>query len=485
MKRRFLHIILARRPSRLLPLVVAVLAVTATPVALAVTAAPAAADSLVFVSGGQVQVANADGSQARAVSPSGNWMWPSESDNGTIAALNSSGYTVSEFDQQGNSLLSSPIVTPASTFNAYADYYVDHVRISPDASRIAYNVMNCCGESGESTFMQPTTAGNSSWSDFFDDYINPVWVDAETANDPHVNSKDGLGLGSHGYNWSAEMAGGCCQYGIWNADNASDNGGFANDSAIPSSDWEFEVAYSRNLQHLALFLDDSPSYASGTAQHVEIVLETVDWANKVQTDDCTIPLQASSFGMAPQLEDSISYSSDGSTLAWAQNDGIYEADVSDPSNCAAVKSSVHLAVPGGSYPYFGAAALSPLQQKQSGSGSNTGSSSTTNSTGGRSTTTSTKSSTTQKTTGAGAAPNTKLTKATINHRTRSATFRFKGTGGSGKLTFKCRLDRGRWTKCGTTKTYKNLRRGSHTFYVEAIDHRGKVDRTPATKRFKV
>lgn len=417
---------------------------------LAIAPARAAADSLVFVKGGTVQVANADGTQARSVSPQGNWTWPSESDNGKIAALSTDTYDVSEFDQQGNSLLSSPIHTPASTVIGVGDYYVDHTRISPDGSRLAYNVVGCCGFSGKSTFLEPATAGNSNWSDFADDYINPVWVNASSANDPYVNAANGLGLGSNGYNWSAEMANSCCQYGIWNADNASDNGGWPSDSAIPNSNWEFEVAYTRNLKHLALLLDDSPAY-TGTAHNVEIVLESVDWANSAATtDDCTIPLQASSYSQIPQTIDSISYSSDGSTLAWADNQGIEEANVASPSNCAAVKSSVHLAVPGGAYPYFGAAALSP-----------------------------------KITPPPAGAPNTRITKATINHRKRTASFRFSGSGGVGNLTFKCRLDKRRWSRCGTSVTYKHLRRGRHTFSVAAIDGRGKTDSSPATKRFKV
>jgi hypothetical protein len=237
---------------------------------------------------------------------------------------------------------------------------------------------------------------------------------------------------------------------------------------------------------LALFLDDSPAY-TGVAHNVKIALESIDWADEATTtDDCTIPLQASSYNQIPQGIDSISYSSDGSMLAWADDAGIYEANVANPSDCAAVNNSVHLAVPGGAYPYFGAAALSPVVTGGSGSansGSGPGSAGLA-------------SGTTVAGSGSGggqnggatqtvSAPNTKITRATINHRARTITFHVKGSGGSGKLTYKCRLDRGRWTRCGTSVTYKHLRRGKHTFAVEAIDRSGKVDHTPATKRFKV
>jgi hypothetical protein len=411
-------------------------------IALVVAVAPAtaAADSLVFVKAGHVQVARADGSQARSVSPAGQWIWPSESDNGRIAAMSTNDYKVYEFDQQGRSLLSAPIFTAASTTLGDASYYVNHIRISPDGSRMAYNVVGCCGGSGSSTFLQPMSAGNSAWKDFQDDYINPVWVDASTANDPYVNAKNGLGLGHNGFN-----SFGCCQYGIWNGDNASDSGSWASDAAIPNSNWEFEVAYARNLKHLALFLDDSPYYGS-TAHNVRIVLESVNWANNAaETVNCTIPLSASSYSLIPQVIDSISYSSDGSTLAWATGAGVYEANVADPTNCAAVKNSVHLAVPGGSYPYFGAAALSAVAPP----------------------------------------PNTAITNVSVNHSARKATIRFQGSGGVGKLHFQCRLDGGRWVACTAPVLAANLRRGSNTFSVEAIDSRGKLDPTPATRTFNV
>ncbi|HEX3618588.1 MAG TPA: hypothetical protein VHU61_18725 [Solirubrobacteraceae bacterium] len=451
---------------------------------LLLAAAPAGADSLVYVAGGQVYVAAADGSQARAVSPQGRWAWPSESDQGTIAALSTANYYVYEFDQQGNSLLSAPIPTPQSTVLGVGDYYVNHIRISPDGSRLAYNVINCCGESGGSTFLQPTAAGNSSWYDFSDDYINPVWVDASSSNDPYVNSEDGLGLGHNGYNWAGALAGNCCQYGIWDADSGS-NSGWKSDTAIPSSDWEFEVAYTRDLKHLALLLDDSPDY-SGVAHNVEIVLESIDWANRgVTTDDCTIPLDAGSYGETPQTIDSISYSSDGSTLAWADDSGIHEANVADPTDCSAVNSSVYLAVPGGAYPSFGAAELTPPTPTQT-PPTPTTTPTTTTTTPGSSSPTKAPTSGSKTSAAAGpAGPNTKLIKATINRRARSATFRFSGSGGSGKLSFRCQLDRGRWTKCASGKSYKRLRRGNHTFSVEAVDRRGKSDPTPSTKRFKV
>jgi len=53
----------------------------------------------------------------------------------------------------------------------------------------------------------------------------------------------------------------------------------------------------------------------------------------------------------------MSFSADESTLAWAQDDGIYEANVSSPQDCGTVTGSVHLVVPGGQMPFLSAAPL--------------------------------------------------------------------------------------------------------------------------------
>jgi len=83
------------------------------------------------------------------------------------------------------------------------------------------------------------------------------------------------------------------------------------------------------------------------------------------------------------------------------------------------------------------------------------------------------------------APQTKIVKALISAAKRSATFKFVGSGGKGKLSFQCALDKKKFSSCRSGKTYKHLKHGKHTFWVRAKDARGKVDLTPATKKFKI
>jgi uncharacterized repeat protein (TIGR01451 family) len=80
---------------------------------------------------------------------------------------------------------------------------------------------------------------------------------------------------------------------------------------------------------------------------------------------------------------------------------------------------------------------------------------------------------------------TTIVKATIFAKKHMAVFKFKGSGGKGKLHFQCNLDKGKFKSCVSGKRYLNLKRGKHVFRVRAKDARSKVDTTPAVKRFKI
>jgi hypothetical protein len=84
-----------------------------------------------------------------------------------------------------------------------------------------------------------------------------------------------------------------------------------------------------------------------------------------------------------------------------------------------------------------------------------------------------------------ARPNTKLVRAKIRSARHIATFSFKGSGGTGKLSFQCRLDGGKYKTCRSGKAYKSLKSGKHVFRVRARDVRGKLDLTPVTKKFRI
>lgn len=72
-------------------------------------------------------------------------------------------------------------------------------------------------------------------------------------------------------------------------------------------------------------------------------------------------------------------------------------------------------------------------------------------------------------------------------RARRASFHLLGTGGAVRI--QCKLNRGRWYTCvrGNSRyvTLRNLRRGYQTFYARSVSRSGKVDRTPAVRRWRV
>jgi hypothetical protein len=438
--------------------------IVATGLTVGLVAAAASADSLVYVKSGVVYVANADGSQARPITAAGNdWAWPSETDGGIIAVAGglprtSGGFDPSgsdgiyEFDQQGRQV-AGPVATEGTYSTVGDPEYVSHFRVAPDNSNVAWTDTSSF-TSPFTAWRKPNGTGTFTTANDSDDaplpYSSPEWWGPGHLLITH----DGAQLSGH------------AEYALYSlADGSSP--GWTNDAAIGNSP-SYQLAISRDGLEFAVMTDDGPDYG-GTIHNIAITLETTttEPANAPVIDTgCTITLPAGEFATSHGSSlASMSFSSDGSTLAWGQDDGTYEANVSDPSNCASVTGSVHLVVPGGEMPFLGDAALSPPSQK-TGPGPGPGPAP-------------------QPACCAVKAPNTALTSVRMNKRSRTATFKFRGSGGSGRLTFRCRLDRRRWTGCHSPQAYKHLKKGRHTFQVTAVDHRGKADPTPATRRFSV
>jgi hypothetical protein len=82
---------------------------------------------------------------------------------------------------------------------------------------------------------------------------------------------------------------------------------------------------------------------------------------------------------------------------------------------------------------------------------------------------------------AGAPPDTSLS-ARLKKKKHKATFTFGSPDTS--ATFRCKLDKAALAACTSPKTYKKLRKGRHTFMVEAMNAAG-PDPSPATFSFKL
>ncbi len=80
-------------------------------------------------------------------------------------------------------------------------------------------------------------------------------------------------------------------------------------------------------------------------------------------------------------------------------------------------------------------------------------------------------------------PTTKITKAP-KAKTTSTTAKFKFKSNEGGSKFQCKLDKGKFKKCKSPKTYKKLKPGKHVFKVRATDKAGNVGK-PAKRKFTV
>ena len=318
--------------------------------------AAAAAGSLVFVKDGSIYAADSDGTQARAITADDNgWAWPSETDAGIIAAAGglsrtdgtfnpSGGDQIYEFNQQGEQV-AGPVPTQGTYSTVNDPEYVSHFRVAPDNSSIAWTDISGFAAAFTS-WRNPDGSGTFSTANDADGaplpYASPEWWGPTHLLITHDGSA-----------WPGQA-----EYSLYNLADAS-SPGWANDEAIGSAS-SFQLTVSRSGGKWAVMTDDGPD-KGGTIQNIAITLETTSSPlprTDVKSTHCTIKLAANQFATnhGSSLA-SMSFSSDESTLAWGQDDGIYEANVSNPKDCAAVTGSVHLVVPGGQMPFLSPAAL--------------------------------------------------------------------------------------------------------------------------------
>lgn len=81
-------------------------------------------------------------------------------------------------------------------------------------------------------------------------------------------------------------------------------------------------------------------------------------------------------------------------------------------------------------------------------------------------------------------PDTKITKAP-KAKSTSTTAKFKFKSVPAGSSFECKLDKGKFKKCKSPKTYKKLKPGKHVFKVRAVNSAGVKDPSPAKRKFTV
>ena len=316
----------------------------------AAAAAVATGDSIVYLKGGQVWIAQADGTGARAftVAPY-NWRSPSEDANGNVVVLGgpqvdrSDGTSaeassqIFRFGPDGNQI-GSPIPTWGTySTTACPTLPPDSARVSPDGSKVAYDIFECATGT-ETTLWTPVTATGLQFPGQTlgqADFGQPQWIDSSQFLVSHV----GPTVTETQARWYVHRTTDGDHVGSgWYDDRVTGTGAVGIISPTGTT--------------LAVFSDDGADWLDGTPRNVDLFLysaPSLTWAESNGWSlDCTVALDASSTTRPHRL--SPSFSSDGVRLYWGDDVGVEVAQVADRSGgCANVDPQ--LLVPGGSEPF--------------------------------------------------------------------------------------------------------------------------------------
>jgi hypothetical protein len=322
----------------------------ATTAAALVAPAAAHADSVVYLKGGEVWVTHADGSGARQFTQHAyGWSSPSEADDGTIVAAGGlSRVNPDGTDSDGSSELyrfrgdGNQIGGATPTYGSYSSpscvaYPPAQVRVSPDASRIAYGIYSC-GDFGHMVALW-TPAGatrltfpNQSQGQV--DFTEPAWINSSRFAISHSGPPVfGAHFGEH--------------Y-VGDGDNV---GVGWSESASPMADETAHAVISRSGKEAAVFFEDASSWTDGKPRDLRLVV----YENPSMPSDfnagygdpvCNVALDAAHTSDVHHLSPSLS--PDGTKVMWGDDRGVEVASLA--SGCPGIVA--HLLIPGAAEPFY-------------------------------------------------------------------------------------------------------------------------------------
>ncbi len=295
-------------------------------------AGPAAADSLVFIRADNVWLANADGSGPYQVTldgtPSSPYSSPSQADDGTIVALRTppGGRPQIWRMHQNGGLVNAPINTPAPGTGA-----ID-ARVSPDGQLVAYWFVT---EVSTGTCLYCFDVASQALISHVDRFTNPDEVGTpHTGAHPSWMSNNTLLLSNgNATQWYYTL--GMPEGAQWWGD--TDNCGCVNPVGLTDG------VVSRDGQRIALVRGDSG--------------ETI-WLYKASGAPPATPTRECAFTGPDGKFQNPTWASNGQSLTWQEDNGIWSALIPDVTNCTTITPS-QLIVPGATEPSLSPAAVAP------------------------------------------------------------------------------------------------------------------------------
>src|SRR4051812_5591602 len=309
----------------------------------------AQADSVVYMKGGQVWIANADGSGARQFTLNQfSWHSPSEADDGTVVvaggpahgAYGQAGSDLYRFSGDGNQI-GGAIPTPGTyaTSGCYSQAPTG-VRVSFDATKIAYGSF-LCGSAEYTAYWTPSSSTGLNFPNQTlgqQDFYEPAWQD----NSHFLVTHAGPTVTDTQSRWYL--------HDVADGDNVGP--GWYESAANGMTGTGQQGLISRDGTTLAVFEDDAADQQSGKPTKFKLWLYRVPslptnagWGYA----KCVISLDASvasdPFHISP------SFSPDGAKIMWGDDQGVKAMSIADLSTCPTVASGA-LLVPGGGEPFY-------------------------------------------------------------------------------------------------------------------------------------
>ena len=318
-------------------------AITAAVVAAAALPAAAHADSLVFTKGDQIWISHVDGSAARPVTRRPNhWAWPSMADDGTIfaaggdARVNPDGSDsggsseIYHLDQAGNQI--GPFVeTPGSRSTpALPTDSPDNLRVSPNGKLVSYDLEF---NDNRDSFWEDLS--NAHFNLVSEDYNTSVWLD------------DGHFVITHNGDTFGNAA-----YAVYDIAQPDSSHGPSDDPYLP----DYKAVATRDGSRVAVYEADPLISGQGVASaDIQLFAPAGNDIYNPGTMKCKITLNAAT--ATTSLRASLSFTRDGSKLAWAGTDGVHESSTANLDTCSSVGDQLLLR--GAAAPFFGPADEQP------------------------------------------------------------------------------------------------------------------------------